>query len=114
MSDKITNINQLMNQMQSLQTQAQSGVTNPTEVVQGVNNPDALGFGDMLKGSIEEVNSQMVKSGAMKEAFTKGDPDVSLTEVMVQAQKASVSFQAMLQVRNKLVEAYKDVINTPL
>lgn len=114
MSDKITNINQLMHQMQSLQAQAQSGVKNPAEVAQDVSNPDAVGFGDMLKGSIEEVNSQMMQSGAMKEAFVKGDPNVSLTEVMVQAQKASVSFQAMLQVRNKLVEAYKDVINTPL
>ena len=38
----------------------------------------------------------------------------SLTDVMVAQQKASVSFQATLQVRNKLVEAYKDVMNMPM
>ncbi|MGZ5030965.1 MAG: flagellar hook-basal body complex protein FliE, partial [Methylobacter sp.] len=43
-----------------------------------------------------------------------GDTNVSLAEVMVASQKASVSFQAMLQVRNKLVEAYKDVMNMPI
>ncbi len=43
-----------------------------------------------------------------------GDQDVSLAEVMIASQKASVSFQAMLQVRNKLVDAYKDVMNMPM
>ncbi len=50
----------------------------------------------------------------MTEDFESGDANVSLAEVMVASQKASVSFQAMLQVRNKLVEAYKDVMNMPM
>jgi flagellar hook-basal body complex protein FliE len=49
-----------------------------------------------------------------RDAFESGDANVSLAEVMVASQKASVSFQAMLQVRNKLVEAYKDVMNMPM
>ena len=49
----------------------------------------------------------------MTEAFETGAANISLADVMVSTQKANVSFQAMLQVRNKLVEAYKDVMNMP-
>ena len=44
-------------------------------------------------------------------AFESGDPTVNLSEVMVAIQKASISFQAMTQVRNNLVSAYKEVMN---
>jgi len=47
-------------------------------------------------------------------SFAKGDTSTDLTEVMVAMQKASLSFQAMTQVRNKLLEAYKDVMNMPV
>jgi flagellar hook-basal body complex protein FliE len=50
----------------------------------------------------------------MVEAFEAGAANISLADVMVSTQKASVSFQAMLQVRNKLVEAYQDVMNMPM
>ena len=47
-------------------------------------------------------------------AFEMGDPNVNLSEVMVAIQKANVSFQAMTQVRNNLVSAYKDIMNMPV
>ena len=43
-----------------------------------------------------------------------GDPNVSLVDTMVAAQKAGLAFDATLQVRNKLVEAYKDIMNMPI
>ncbi|MEJ2576680.1 MAG: flagellar hook-basal body complex protein FliE [Gammaproteobacteria bacterium] len=68
-------------------------------------------FGDLLKNSIKAVNDVQQQSSAMKHAFELGDPDVDLASVMIASEKASVSFQAMVQVRNKLLEAYKDVMN---
>jgi len=68
----------------------------------------------MLKQTIGAVNDTQQTAGKMTEAFEAGDTNVSLAEVMVASQKASVSFQAMLQVRNKLVEAYQDVMNMPM
>jgi len=47
----------------------------------------------------------------LSRSFEQGDPGVSLTQVMVASQKASVSFQAMTQVRNKLIDAYQEVMN---
>ncbi len=50
----------------------------------------------------------------MKQAFELGEGDANLAEVMIAVQKSSVSFEAMVQVRNKLVEAYKEVMNMPI
>jgi flagellar hook-basal body complex protein FliE len=50
----------------------------------------------------------------MRSSFERGDENIDLAQVMIAAQKSSVSFQAMVEVRNKLVEAYKDVMNMPV
>ncbi len=71
-------------------------------------------FSAMLKQTLGAVNETQQTAGNMTKAFETGDARISLAEVMVATQKASVSFQGMLQVRNKLVEAYKDVMNMPV
>ncbi len=68
-------------------------------------------FADLLKNSIDTVNEAQQRASSLARAFENGEADVPLAEVMVSLQKASVSFQAMVQVRNKLVEAYKDIMN---
>ncbi|HHH13122.1 MAG TPA: flagellar hook-basal body complex protein FliE, partial [Thiolapillus brandeum] len=60
---------------------------------------------------IRKVNELQQNATAMATAFEKGDPNVDLAEVMVELQKASVSFTAMVEVRNKLLTAYQDVMN---
>ncbi|WP_319381562.1 flagellar hook-basal body complex protein FliE [Thiomicrorhabdus sp.] len=100
----------LLLQMRALAAQAEAKpiAENPAEAVDPANK--SASFSDLMTQSLEAVNAQQQKSAEMKEAFEKGDPDADLTEVMVQVQKASLSFQAMTQVRNKLVDAYKEVI----
>jgi flagellar hook-basal body complex protein FliE len=72
------------------------------------------GFGDLLKRSIDAVNATQQDANAMRTAFEQGDQNLDLAEVMIAMQKSSVSFQAMVEVRNKLVEAYKDIKNMPV
>ena len=60
------------------------------------------------------MNEAQQSSGELKRAFELGESNVDLAQVMIASQKANVSFQAMVQVRNKLVEAYKDVMNMPI
>lgn len=103
----------LMLQMRALSAQAQNQPFSPTESVQ-TGQGKAEGFADLMKQSIEGVNNQQNQARELREAFERGDEGADLTEVMLQAQKASLSFQAMTQVRNKLVEAYKDVMNMPI
>jgi len=71
-------------------------------------------FGALLKNSIDHVNQTQQASSGLQTAFEKGDPSVDLAQVMIASQKANVEFQAMVQVRNKLVEAYKDIMNMPI
>src|SRR3569832_660284 len=68
-------------------------------------------FSSMLKSAIDQVNETQQQAGKLADAFEKGDGSVDLTEVMVSLQKARVTFQAMVEVRNKLVTAYQDVMN---
>ncbi|MDT4329234.1 flagellar hook-basal body complex protein FliE [Methylomonas sp. MED-D] len=95
------NINQVLAQMRTMSIEA--GGKPPV----GDNSGD---FAAMLKQSIDSVNRTQQTANDMAQSFEMGKPDVSLAEVMIASQKASVSFQAMLQVRNKLVDAYKDVM----
>lgn len=71
-------------------------------------------FASLLKQSINSVNETQQTSASLSKAFEVGDKNVSLAEVMIASQKASVAFQATLQVRNKLVDAYREVMNMPM
>ena len=71
-------------------------------------------FGALLKGAIDHVNDIQTKADQLETSFESGDSNVSLVEVMVALQKANVSFQAMTEVRNKLVNAYQDIMNMPM
>lgn len=101
------NVNQVLAQMRAMSLEAGSSKVLET----GGGGAD---FAAMLKQTIGTVNDTQQTAGKMTKAFEIGDTNVSLAEVMVASQKASVSFQAMLQVRNKLVEAYQDVMNMPM
>jgi flagellar hook-basal body complex protein FliE len=68
-------------------------------------------FADALKASIGEVSAAQDKASAMGTAFQMGDDKVSLSDVMISMQKASIGFQASIQVRNKLVSAYHEIMN---
>lgn len=70
-----------------------------------------VNFSDALKAQLDAVNGSMVEAGAKGQAFTRGDDSVSLSDVMISMQKASINFQASVQVRNKLVSAYHDIMN---
>lgn len=75
---------------------------------------EGIDFGYVLKQAINDVNEKQQVASNLKATFEAGDKTMNLAEVMVASQKASVSFQGLLQVRNKLVEAYKDVMNMPM
>ena len=69
-------------------------------------------FAQVLKNSIDKVNEVDAKADQMAEKLAAGDTSQNLHEVMIALQTASVSFQEMVQVRNKLVNAYQDIMNT--
>ncbi len=68
-------------------------------------------FAAALKNSLSEVSAAQGAAGAKSKAFMSGDDSVSLSDVMISMQKASIGFQATVQVRNKLVSAYQEMMN---
>lgn len=125
MSDSLS-VNQLLSQIRTIRQQTAMPAQNPMAQnvgelgrvnprpgelrTDGVHAPQQTGFSQLLTQSIDAVNEMQSQSGALSAAFSSGDKNVSLTEVMVASQKADVSFKALVEVRNKFVDAYQEVM----
>ncbi|TCS39187.1 flagellar hook-basal body complex protein FliE [Paucimonas lemoignei] len=103
-------IEAMMAQLKSAATRPQGGV-NPVATDAGTTSTKKVGFGEALKASLDQVNQTQQKSEQLGQAFMMGDDKVSLSDVMISMQKANINFQATVQVRNKLVSAYHDIMN---
>jgi len=71
-------------------------------------------FGELMSQAVNKVNEVQQASSSVTNSYVRGDPNVDITDVMIASQKSGVAFDAMVQVRNKLVEAYRDVMNMPI
>lgn len=112
-------INQLLMQMREIRSQVETQPVRPEALgaaggTNAVTDSNRTSFGDVLKSAVDSVNETQQKSSELQRAFEMGDPQVDITQVMIQMQKASVSFEAMNQVRNRLVSAYQDIMNMPI
>ncbi|HEU5133840.1 MAG TPA: flagellar hook-basal body complex protein FliE [Steroidobacteraceae bacterium] len=72
------------------------------------------GFAKLLKQGLDSVNQVQNKATTLQTQFERGVPGVELPQVMLEMQKANVSFRALTEVRNKFVEAYREIMNMPL
>ncbi len=98
----------MINPANSLEGAARSDIINPSESSEKAN------FSELLKQAVDSVSETQSRSAELQTAYELGDTSVDITQVMIQMQKASVSFEAMTQVRNRLVSAYQDIMNMPL
>ncbi|MCE9633230.1 MAG: flagellar hook-basal body complex protein FliE [Methylophilales bacterium] len=99
-----TGIDQLLSQLTATAAAA-AGKSQPQPVA------GTADFATALQGAIEQVRTVQNHASTQAEDFQLGKPGVNVQEVMVSLQKASLSFQTMVQVRNKLTAAYQDVMN---
>lgn len=115
-------INNLLHEMRSLKAQTQAfqkpqaleDVNRPQEPGKVQSGQQVPGFDEAMSQAVNKIHDLQQTSGDMADAYQQGDPNVAITDVMIASQKASVSFEAAVQVRNKLVEAYRDVMNMPI
>ena len=116
-------INSVLSEMRNLRAQMQQNqrmendlavrgqLDRPTAVDQTSKTP---GFGDMLSQAVDKVNDLQSTANDLRTANEQGDPNVDITRVMIAGQKATVSFEALTQVRNRVVKAYEDIMNMPV
>ncbi len=103
-------ISQVINQMRAVESMAKSQISQST----GTEKSDGSSFAGMMQQAIDQVNLSQAHSKQLSTALEMGDPNVDIAEVMIASQKASISFQALNEVRNKLLTAYQDVMNMPV
>lgn len=102
-------IDQMISQLRAVAAQAASSPQ--ANSAAGAGQAGAPDFSAMLNAALNEVNSASKEADRMTERFEMGDPNANLQDVVMSLQKASVSFQTMVQVRNKLVSAYQEIMN---
>ena len=107
-----------INAIDKLLGQLRAGAAAAGQSVGGVGAAGAAGapvagtdFAKVLKNSIDGVNARQVEATSMQRDFELGVPNTNLNDVMISMQKANLSFQQMVQVRNRLVSAYHDIMN---
>lgn len=83
------------------------------EATGGSSEPSSATFGQTLTDAVRNVNAQQTKAGDLSAAYERGDTN-DIVQVMLERQKASIGFEATLQVRNKLLSAYRDIMNMPV
>jgi flagellar hook-basal body complex protein FliE len=103
-------IDQVLAQIRALSSQVQPEAATP-----GATEAGGLStFANLLRSSIDQVNQTEQHANELATAFQRGAAGVDLPQVMIEMQKASVSFRALAEVRNRLVSAYQDIMNMPM
>jgi flagellar hook-basal body complex protein FliE len=103
-------ISKVLTQMRALASELHAPLT-PSATPGAGSGP---AFGSVLADALASVSSQQEAANTLARNFELGTGDASIAEVMVSMQKASLSFEAVTQVRNRLVEAYRDIMNMPI
>jgi len=102
---------QIRSMSQAVKGPGATGIGPPgAKGVAGVDN----GFAKLLKQGLDSVNTTQSKATDLANKFERGVPGVELPQVMLEMQKASVSFRAITEVRNRFVNAYQEIMNMPI
>jgi len=124
-----TDISSVLTQIRSAQGQMKSGINSSATGLQplvsglqeggvnsvaGVESADKVkevpSFATMLKQAIDNVNDHQKETNDLRTRYEMGDPDVDIVNVMIASQKSSVAFEAMSQVRTRVVTAYQEIM----
>ena len=114
------NIQSMLQTLRSHQSQAAGGIDTDGNKVGGLNGlagsqstQGPSGFGDLVRQTVDKVNANQMQASKISSAYERGE-GVPLTDVVLSMQKSSLSFEATLQVRNKILKAYEDILNMPV
>jgi flagellar hook-basal body complex protein FliE len=75
---------------------------------------NAVSFASVLRNGLERINEAQAQSSASQRAFERGDPGMDLPQVMIDMQKASIAFRGAVEVRNRMISAYQEIMNMPV
>jgi flagellar hook-basal body complex protein FliE len=91
-----------------------AGKPSAATTTSSVNAGGGIDFSSVFKSSLDQVNNAQQHAAKLARDFEIGAPGANLTEAMISMQKATISLQYTVQVRNKMVAAYQDIMNMPV
>jgi flagellar hook-basal body complex protein FliE len=103
-------VNNLLSQMRQMTAQVRA----PQAVAKAAPVAGQADFSAVLKESVSAVGRNQMEAGRMAASFERGDPGADLGRTMIAVQKADLSLRTMVEVRNKMVDAYKEIMNMPV
>ena len=103
-------IQQVLAQIRTLQAQSATQLGHAP----GATPVSGTSFAEVLRRGIDEVNARQQHASQLVTRFEQGEAGLELPQVMIEAQKASVSFRALVEVRNRFISAYQDIMNMPI
>ncbi len=113
-------IDRVLTQIRSLRAQT-AGSASPLggagalgAAVSGTEKSSSVSFASVLKNGLDKVNSVQQQARATATAFERGVPGVDLPQVMIDMQKSSIAFRGAVEVRNRVVSAYQEIMNMPI
>lgn len=107
------NIQAMLATLRAYQAQASVPLAPPDGPAGPAAASSPTGFTKMVTGAIQEVNAVQLQGRDLQSAYERGEP-VQLTDVVLGMQKSSLAFEATLQIRNKVLKAYEDMMNMPV
>jgi flagellar hook-basal body complex protein FliE len=100
-------IQQVLAEMRSLQARASGVGETPTPAA----SAQPSDFANLMKNTVDHISTMQNQATSLADAYEAGDKSIDLTKVMLEVQKAGLAFRAMTEVRNKLIDAYTQVMN---
>lgn len=107
------NIQSMLATMRAMQSEAAGAAGAGAGLPGATQEVAAKGFADLVKNAVGQVNDAQVQARSLQDAYERGEP-VPLTDVVLGMQKSSLAFEATLQIRNKVLKAYEEVLNMPV
>ena len=112
-------IDAVLSQIRAMQSQIKSVGAPQNDVAQvagvgGAVQGPTSSFANVMKQGLDSVSQAQSKATDLATKFEQGVPGVELPQVMLEMQKASVSFRAVTEVRNRFVSAYQEIMNMPI
>ncbi|MBT1443049.1 flagellar hook-basal body complex protein FliE [Shewanella sp. JM162201] len=108
------NPSSFLQEMQSLRSEITPSAGLEPQVLRQVGNTSGADFASLLSQAVGHVNGLQQTSSNLATRLEMGDTSVTLSDTVIAREKASVAFEATVQVRNKLVEAYKEIMSMPV
>lgn len=107
-------VNSVLSQIRALQAQS-TAPSRPANAAAGAASAEAAsGFGKVMEAALDRVSLSQAKAGDLQNKFQLGDANTDLASVMLASSRAQVEFKGLVEVRNRMVRAYQDIMNMPL